>query len=400
MLPDAFKEAVNIINTIESNDYEAYFVGGCVRDVLLKKKIKDIDIATSAPPTIIQSIFDKVIPVGLAHGTVIVRHQGVSYEVTTFREEATYSDQRHPDEVTYILNLKEDLKRRDFTMNALAMNKDGELIDITGGKLDIEKQMIRSVGNAADRFYEDPLRIVRALRFVSELGFSIETETFAQMKRLNKEVKMVAVERLLNEFTKLFQGQFVEKALTYLKQVEIDSYIPVFCHNPHLLKKVKLPFTPFYSFGEVIVYFHHIDSRISISTWIKEWKCSNEIKNEAINLYEALLYYQEKGIDKWLVYRLKQKHFQSFIHLVHQIHQNVTLHKHELNRLKKMLPIQSKNDLAVNGHDVMEMFPNKKRGPWISNLLENIEKAVVLQNIDNNKKAIKEWIQCHPPEVN
>src|SRR5699024_675608 len=158
------KNAIPILRTIESYGHEAYFVGGCVRDVIRKQTIKDIDIATSALPEEIQVIFSKVIPVGIDHGTVIVRYQGNSYEVTTFRDEGEYSDKRHPDEVTFIRDLKQDLARRDFTMNALAMDKDGNIIDPYGGKEDIEDNMIRTVGNARHRFNEDALRMLRAIR--------------------------------------------------------------------------------------------------------------------------------------------------------------------------------------------------------------------------------------------
>src|SRR5690625_2354099 len=210
MIPKIFQTASEVIDKLEENGHEAFFVGGSVRDFLLNKEVKDIDIATSASPTVVQTLFDKVIPVGIDHGTVIVRHKGVSYEVTTFRQDGTYSDQQHPDEVIFINTIEEDLKRRDFTINALAMNKQGNIIDLFEGQKDIQLKKIRSVGNARERFLEDPLRIIRALRFSSQLGFEIETETLHQMKRLNKEIETVAVERLTNEFTKLFQGEFVQ----------------------------------------------------------------------------------------------------------------------------------------------------------------------------------------------
>src|SRR5690625_811220 len=195
MLSKKFQVAAEIIDKLEDNGYDAFFVGGCVRDLLLNKEVKDIDIATAAPPSVVQKLFDKVIPVGIDHGTVIVRHKSVSYEVTTFRQDDTYSDQHHPDEVIFINTIDEDLKRRDFTINALAMNKHGHIIDLFNGKNDIQNKQIRSVGNARERFLEDPLRIIRALRFSSQLGFMIEAKTLNQMQKLNKEIATVAVER-------------------------------------------------------------------------------------------------------------------------------------------------------------------------------------------------------------
>src|SRR5690625_477632 len=154
MLSKKFQVAAEIIDKLEDNGYDAFFVGGCVRDLLLNKEVKDIDIATAAPPSVVQKLFDKVIPVGIDHGTVIVRHKSVSYEVTTFRQDGTYSDQRHPDEVIFINTIEEDLKRRDFTINALAMNKQGNIIDLFEGQKDIQLKKIRSVGNARERSEE------------------------------------------------------------------------------------------------------------------------------------------------------------------------------------------------------------------------------------------------------
>lgn len=400
MLPAAFKKAEIILEKIEANGHEAYFVGGCVRDLFLKRKVKDIDIASSASPEEIEHIFDKVIPVGIEHGTVIVRHEQVSYEVTTFRHEGTYSDQRHPDEVSFLNSIEEDLQRRDFTMNALAMNRHGKIIDLYNGISDLNNKIIRSVGHAADRFQEDPLRIIRALRFSSQLGFIIEANTLMQMKKLNQEVATVAVERLTNEFTKLFQGESIQNGISYLMETEIDKYIPIFHKNRAFFTELPQPLTSFYSFAEVIAFFHYRDQSISLLDWIKGWKCSNEMKNEAINLYDALLYYERSGIDEWLIYRLERNFFQSFIHLIQLLFQNVDTSLHTLLKMKDQLAIQSRQDLNINGHEIMEMYPANRRGPWIRITLEKIEREVVFKRLENKNTVIKEWIRCHPPAIN
>ena len=263
-MKNAFIEAIEIIEKIELNGFEAYFVGGCVRDSLLQMDIKDIDIATSASPEQVQAMFDKVIPVGLEHGTVVVVHKGVAYEVTTFRQDGEYTDQRHPDEVIFVKDIKEDLKRRDFTINSLALNSNGELIDLFGGREDLENKLIRTVGNPDDRFYEDPLRIIRALRFSSQLGFDIDENTLKSMKKLKQEIETVAVERLTNEFTRFFQGPFVEKGLHYLISTEIDRFLPIFKEQPNLLRRLPKQISSFVSFAEVIAMFHYLDTNISI----------------------------------------------------------------------------------------------------------------------------------------
>lgn len=140
MLPFVFQKAAEVISIIEKHQYEAYFVGGCVRDYIIDRPIHDVDIATSATPAEIQEIFPKVIPVGLEHGTVIVRHHQESFEVTTYRTDGTYTDHRRPDKVHFVRNIKEDLKRRDFTMNAIAMNAKGEIVDPFEGRKDISQK--------------------------------------------------------------------------------------------------------------------------------------------------------------------------------------------------------------------------------------------------------------------
>ena len=173
-----FQDALPVLDIFEKNGFEAYFVGGSVRDALLHKPINDIDIATSAFPEEVKSIFKKTIDVGIQHGTVVVLFQNEPYEVTTFRTESGYQDYRRPDQVTFVRSLEEDLKRRDFTINAFAMDQKGIIKDFFQGLQDLEKKIIRAVGDPYERFHEDALRIMRAIRFQSQLNFDIEEQTF------------------------------------------------------------------------------------------------------------------------------------------------------------------------------------------------------------------------------
>lgn len=185
--------------------FEAYLVGGSVRDFLLGKEPNDFDITTNALPKQTMEVFesDMVIPTGLKHGTVTVLHDGVCSEITTYRTETTYSDGRHPDKVDFSRNLSDDLCRRDFTVNAMAMGLDGEIVDLYGGKADLENGIIRTVGDADLRFTEDALRILRAFRFASKLGFEIEENTLSSAVKLAKRLSLVSRERIFDEFSKL-----------------------------------------------------------------------------------------------------------------------------------------------------------------------------------------------------
>ncbi len=171
-------EKVNkIIRVLHSEGFEAYAVGGCVRDSILERVPEDWDITTSAMPEEVKEIFHRTIDTGIEHGTVTVRMEGESFEVTTYRIDGEYEDGRHPKEVTFTRSLKEDLRRRDFTINAMAYNQKDGLVDIFGGLSDLEKKVIRCVGNAEERFSEDALRILRGVRFAAQLDFAIDEET-------------------------------------------------------------------------------------------------------------------------------------------------------------------------------------------------------------------------------
>lgn len=394
-----FSTAKEILTTIQQFGYQAYFVGGCVRDLLLNREIGDVDIATSATPQEIMSIFDHVIPVGLEHGTVIVRYNDQSYEVTTFRKEGKYSDQRHPDHVTFIPSIEEDLRRRDFTINALAMNQTGEIIDLFNGKKDIENHLIRTVGDGKERFMEDPLRIIRALRFSSQIGFSIEEKTKQAMIEVKSQIENISVERILVEFQKMFTGDEIETAIKYFTSLKIYEYVPIFKDHPKLIEFFPKRWVPLHSFGAVITVLHYIYPKVTINQWIKAWKCSNDIKHVANHLSFALTYFTQNGLDEWLVYQLPPTLYKQFTTIVSILFPNESVTEKMMDEIFKRLPIHEKKDLAINGNDLLDLFPNFKKGKWIGNYIHTIEKKVIFGQLENNITEIKEWIRCHPPDI-
>lgn len=204
-IPEKINE---IINQYEKNGYEAYCVGGSIRDSVMGTEIGDWDITTSAHPEETKKLFkdEKIIETGIKHGTVSIIKEHEAIEVTTFRIDGEYSDNRHPEQVSFTRSLKEDLKRRDFTVNALAYSHSAGLVDLYDGLSDIENKIIRTVGNAEERFTEDGLRIMRALRFASTLGFTIEEETKKAIHKQKDLLKNISVERISVELTKLLMG--------------------------------------------------------------------------------------------------------------------------------------------------------------------------------------------------
>ena len=192
-----------ILNRLRDEGYEAYAVGGCVRDTLLSKEPKDWDITTSAEPEQTKELFRRTVDTGIKHGTVTVLLGDDSFEVTTYRIDGEYEDSRHPKNVTFTKCLSEDLLRRDFTINAMAYNPKEGIVDLFGGQKDLENKLIRCVGNPFDRFSEDALRILRAFRFSARLGFEIEPETERAARELAPTLSKISVERIREEISKL-----------------------------------------------------------------------------------------------------------------------------------------------------------------------------------------------------
>lgn len=200
-----------IIKTLTDAGYEAYAVGGCVRDSILGKKPKDWDITTSAKPLEIKSLFRKTVDTGIQHGTVTVIIKGQGYEVTTYRIDGEYTDGRHPDGVIFSTELEEDLKRRDFTINAMAYNEGDGVVDCFEGLKDLKDGVIRCVGKAEERFTEDALRMLRALRFSAVLGFDIEEETYEAIKTLAPTIAKISRERIQVELDKLLMSNHTDR---------------------------------------------------------------------------------------------------------------------------------------------------------------------------------------------
>lgn len=221
-LTDEVKYILDILN---KNNNEGFVVGGCVRDSLLNRKLKDWDITTNALPEEIIKLFSHTIPTGIKHGTVTVVVNKINFEVTTYRIDGDYSDNRHPDKVTFTPSLEEDLSRRDFTINAMAYNKDKNLVDLFDGFSDLNKKLIRCVGDADKRFKEDALRMLRAVRFACELGFNIEKSTFEAIIRNSALLITVSKERIRDELCKILLSNLPSRGLRMLENTNLLSYI-------------------------------------------------------------------------------------------------------------------------------------------------------------------------------
>lgn len=382
------------IAKLDKAGFSAFFVGGCVRDLLLKRRINDVDVATSARPEQVMELFDNAIPTGISHGTVTVLLDSIPVEVTTFRRESEYTDHRHPDSVFFVDQIEEDLARRDFTINALAMNLQGEKIDPFHGIEDLEQKILRGVGDPVTRFKEDPLRMLRGIRFAVQLDFTIEEKTYKGIKACAPSIQYIAMERILAEWNKALMSQAPARALSMLHETNLYSFIPGLGNIVQGLKlclgeaKVvkELP-----TLGQRLVYLflkgNLAGQALSIMKTLKyDRKTMDQVKQlidivgrfrrnrDEKSLIQTLMVYSgELGLKGAEIYDLLES--ESILHQVKQVY-------------NKMM-VKQLRDLAINGDDLV-LSTQAKPGPWIHQALTELALEVNLGLLPNEKTSLIE----------
>ncbi|MDO4670797.1 MAG: CCA tRNA nucleotidyltransferase [Aerococcus sp.] len=405
----AFKEALPVLTRIQSAGYEAYFVGGSIRDALLNKPIHDIDIATSAYPSEVQAIFPKHFDVGLEHGTVMALVDGETYEITTFRTESGYQDYRRPDQVTFVRQLEDDLLRRDFTINALAMDTTGQVWDYFTGLADLETKTLRAVGQAKARFHEDALRMMRAVRFMSQLDFTLDPETEKALAANAPLLAKIAVERVRVEMEKLWVGVAWQRGIEKLVTTELYRFCPLLSNQAETLSQLeqllseKVRFTSAELAWAVLVFVSEQgEEPLSVDKVSREWKLSNKQKQKIATLVDALnvrIVGPWQAVDVYQVGIVAAKTVEEWI--THQQQAHAPLAQQwtpgavdELEQTWAALPIHSKKELALNGGDIIQTFhPDDK--PQIGAMLNAAEEAVVAGVVINERVAILEYLAHH-----
>lgn len=379
-----------ILNTLKNNNYEAYIVGGCVRDSLLNIKPKDWDIATSALPEETMRIFRETVPTGIKHGTISVLIKGKAYEVTTFRIDGEYSDNRHPDRVIFSDNIIEDLGRRDFTINAMAYNEN-RLADPFSGQLDLKKRLIRCVGDPSERFKEDALRMLRAIRFSCQLDFSIEPDTLRSISENSLLISNISKERIRDELCKILITQKPSYGIKMLMETKLLSYfLPELdstiscemlesCQNTLVLRLAALLYEFEYAkcgTSEQILKKLRFDNHTikMVCTLLKESKKLHEFKNER-ELKEIISAVGKKNM-----------------HLLFDLEAAAGNYKIEplKDTIKKIIdsnePLDTK-DLNIDGNDLRKLgYPQgKELGMALNRLLQ-----IVLEHpeLNNRNKLI------------
>ncbi len=391
-----FVRAVPILEKIEGAGFEAYFVGGSVRDQILGRAIHDVDIATSATPQEIKSIFSRTADIGIEHGTVLVIAKQDTYEITTFRTESTYSDFRRPDSVQFVRSLTEDLMRRDFTMNSIAMDKNGDIVDPFHGKEAIEQKQIVTVGNPHERFHEDALRMMRALRFVSQLGFEIEDGTFDSLRENGKLLRHISIERILVEMEKLLGGPYRVNALQLLLESGLYQFLPSLFNDKATLEKlITLPIMNL-SVIEIWSLLCLLRKEDDVSGLLKVWRLPRKTMK---SIQRTVLFANKEPFFANQVFELFQVGLEEGIQAakVRAAMNGETVSEVEafVGELYQNLVIKDQSELVVNGANLLQ-WRKEKPGPWLSEYLQQIVVAVLNLEVENDKEKIKEWlIQCN-----
>jgi tRNA nucleotidyltransferase (CCA-adding enzyme) len=375
-----------VIRLLEEAGYEAVFVGGAVRDHLLGKAASDYDIATSATPSEVKRVFTQTIDVGISHGTVMVLMDDEPIEVTTYRTESTYTDHRRPDQVNFVRSLTDDLERRDFTINAIALTLNGKLVDPFGGIKDLQNRKIRAVGKAEDRFHEDALRMVRAVRFSSVLGFDIEEYTLQAIENNAENIRYVSVERIKVELEKLWKGVEPGKALELVKRTHLSEHLPLFPNATEILSAC-IPFASAEQGWSALM----LAGPFSALDVARAYKLSNREKAFLSSVESAFERRQSSRftLDDYYRFSLEvliaaEKAWQAF----HPLDNGISVD--EMVQMQESLPIRSKEDLKIDGRKLMA-WTRQRGGRWVGEWMEKIEKNVLHRHIPNDEEKIKEW---------
>jgi len=398
--PQQVRLSAEILRTLEQAGHTACWVGGCVRDELIGRPVNDMDIATSARPEEVAELFARTVPTGIEHGTMTVVMEKIPFEVTTFRTETDYKDFRRPEEVTFVRSLDEDLRRRDFTMNAIARLSDGSFIDPYDGRMDLEQGVIRCVGDARERFREDALRMLRGVRFASVFDFELESKTWEALIELRGNMKHIAAERIRAELEKMVSGPRPADGVRLLARSGLLAHAKIRL-TPEMLGAVKLEaldalrgkpeelrwaalldglgipgeeaeqvlksWTFSGSFAKSVSALLRIDERMG------EARQKGEQRAKLV-FVRCVLDFGRAPVGNWISYRCSMADDRP-----------ASLEGETL--WLKEIPVESVRELALGGHDVVAHL-DRKPGSWLGLLIRRLLEEVALGHVPNEREAL------------
>lgn len=358
--------ALKLLKQLTDCSYKAYIVGGFVRDHLLGIESNDIDITTNATPKEIKEIFDDSCLPNEDYGSVTVIKKGIQFEITTFRKEIQYENNRKPVEIKYIDDLEEDLIRRDFTINTLCMDADGKILDYLDGKKDIEQRIIRTVGDAKDRFQEDSLRIMRAVRFATILDFSLDNQVVDAILETKSLVRNLSYYRKKIELEKIFTSPNYKKGIKILLDLGLDKELEISNLNK-VLESDTISLIGIWSILNVTDKYPFSKNEMELIKKVNKVLDKENVLDPYV-LYHYGLYANSVAAE------IKKKD----IKIITEAHAS--------------LPIRSRKDIQIDTDDILNLL-NKAPGEYLKDIYADIEQEILYQRLDNNKSDILSYIK-------
>lgn len=363
VIDDMLEASIKLLKKIEDHGYKAYIVGGFVRDYILNMESVDVDICTNATPKELINIFPESEP-NLEYGSIKLIFQKISFEITTFRSEVEYENNRKPIEIKYIDNLSEDLLRRDITINTLCMDSDKNIIDLLNATKDLEHKLIRVVGDPHKKLEEDSLRILRCIRFATKLNFKIDNKTKNAIRKKGKYLKNLSYERKKEELDKIFSNKNSKYGITLIKKLGIDKYLDL-----DKLKKIRIV-------DDILGIWAQLDV-LDIYPFTK-------IEEEQIKQINKIIDDKEDITDRYIVYK-----YGNYITSVVAKIKNIDVKK--IHKIYDSLDIYNRGEINIDGDKIIYLL-NKEPGKWVSEVLKDIEKQIVYKKLENDTEKIKDYI--------
>ena len=356
-----YNKAIMVLNIFKKHGYQAYIVGGYPRDKMLGIKTNDIDICTNAKPREIMEIFDTDGVSDVGYGSVRVIYKGVIFDVTTFRKDIKYENNRKPIKIKYVTDLKKDLLRRDFTINTLCIDSEGNYIDLLEAKKDIDNKIITTVGNPRYRLKEDILRILRAIRFAACLDFNIDEKTKSYIKKYACLLKYLSSSRKREELDKIFAAKNKEKGRELIIELGLDKYLGL-----DNLNEVKLC-------DDIIGIWSQLELSIDYPF--------SKVEKDNINKIRIML---DKDVNSYTIYK-NGLYVSSVVGNI----KNISYKK--INKIYSSLPIKSSKEIVVNGMEIANIL-NREPGNYIKEITKDIEKKIVYGELDNKREVLEKYI--------
>lgn len=358
-----YEIALKLLEKIESFGYKAYIIGGFPRDLYLKRSSTDVDICTDATPMELHNIFEEIVCTSSEYGNVTVIYQNIKFEITTFRRELKYKDARHPESIEYLGTLEEDINRRDFTINTLAIDKNETQIDLLNAKQDLEDKIIRTVGSPKTKIKEDALRILRAVRFATVLNFNLDPKLKQNIKRYGHNLKRLSNDVKKSELDIIFSSSNKEYGIKLLLELKLERYLDI----PNL-KNIKITPSMIVTWAELNVLDKYNFNSLEREAIIK----INQVKNKNI-------------LDRHTLY-------ENGLYICTMVAELNGIDKKKLNEEFAKMPIRSKLDIALSPLEICDVL-KVDAGPFLKPLIKDLENKLIENKIQNTKEDITNYIK-------